>query len=229
MYGRRGVPALWDLDTLAAVVGETLDLSQTRSVGPDETIWVDDALPAGAAGLSEGEGWRWIGDNPLPVTGQQAHQSLTQAGTHQHYFYNASATLPVRPGDILFAHVYLDPSNPPREVMLQWNDGTWEHRAYWGENSIGWGVDGTTSRLHIGPLPPLGRWIRLEVAARQVGLEGRVLTGMAFTLFNGGATWDRAGSSPGVQVPMNGATNMLPALWLTDAFDFARATQPVGG
>jgi glucose/arabinose dehydrogenase len=35
--------------------------------------------------------------------------------------------------------------------------------------------------------------VRLEVPASLVGLEGQTLNGMAFTLFNGRATWDHAG------------------------------------
>jgi hypothetical protein len=89
----------------------------------------------------------------------------------------------------------LDPANVPSEVMLQWNDVSWEHRAYWGTNSIQWGVDGTASRRYMGPVPPAGQWVRLEVPADQVGLEGKVLVGMAFTLSDGRATWDRAGKA----------------------------------
>ena len=80
--------------------------------------------------------------------------------------------------------------------MLQWNDGTWEHRAYWGANQIGFGVDGTNSRRYMGTLPAAGQWVRLEVAASLVGLEGRSLNGMAFTLYGGRATWDHAGKRP---------------------------------
>ncbi|HXT49902.1 MAG TPA: Calx-beta domain-containing protein, partial [Thermoanaerobaculia bacterium] len=45
----------------------------------------------------------------------------------------------------------------------------------------------------MGPLPPAGQWVRLEVPASIVGLENRTLNGMAFTLFGGKATWDHAG------------------------------------
>ena len=86
--------------------------------------------------------------------------------------------------------------NVPREVVLQWNDGTWEHRAYWGENLIPWGVDGRISRWFAGPLPQPGQWVRLEVPARMVGLEGRDVNGMGFTLYDGQAAWDRAGVTP---------------------------------
>ncbi|HEV8630795.1 MAG TPA: Calx-beta domain-containing protein [Thermoanaerobaculia bacterium] len=77
--------------------------------------------------------------------------------------------------------------------MLQWYDGSWEHRAYWGANAIGFGVDGTNGRRFMGPLPATGQWVRLEVPASLVGLEGRTLNGMAFSLSQGRATWDHAG------------------------------------
>ena len=79
--------------------------------------------------------------------------------------------------------------------MLQWNDGSWEHRAYWGANLIPWGTDGTVSRRFMGALPAAGQWLRLAVPAAQLGLEGRTLNGMAFTLVGGRATWDHAGKT----------------------------------
>jgi hypothetical protein len=114
---------------------------------------------------------------------------------HQHYFTGASETLSISTGDFLYAWVYLDPLNPPSEVMLQWNDGSWEHRAYWGANQLGFGTDGTNSRRYMGPLPATDQWVRLQVPASAVGLEGHTLNGMAFTLFGGKATWDDAGKS----------------------------------
>ena len=168
-------------------------LSQVISSGTD-IVWVDDAVPGGAIIAGDGgDGWSWIASNPAPYSGSLAHQSVLAAGEHQHYFYNATATLAVAVGDSLFAYVYLDPANPPSEVMLQWNDGSWEHRAYWGANLINWGSDGTVSRRYMGTLPAAGQWVRLSVPATQVGLEGRTLNGMAYTLYGGRATWDYAG------------------------------------
>src|SRR6185437_8071555 len=160
------------------------------------TIWIEDAVPAGATIASDGgDSWNWINANPTPYSGALAHQASLAAGEHQHYFYNATTTLPVAVGDTLFAYVYLEPANPPSEVMLQWYDGTWEHRAYWGANLIGFGTDGTVSRRSMAALPATGQWVQLAVPASQVGLEGRTLSGMAFTLYNGRATWDYAGKT----------------------------------
>jgi len=184
----------------ASTVSAPITITVNAAGGGVEVAWVEDATPAGATLEGTGEGWVWISANPAPFSGGVAHQSAIAAGTHQHYFYNTPAAnqLAVGVGDTLFVYVYLDPANPPSEVMLQWNDGSageggWGHRAYWGTNSIGLGVEGTNSRRNMGALPPLGQWVRLEVPASLVGLEGRSLNGMAFTLYNGRATWDRAG------------------------------------
>ncbi|HEY1173672.1 MAG TPA: glycoside hydrolase family 9 protein [Verrucomicrobiae bacterium] len=160
------------------------------------TVWVDNAVPAGATSGSEGgDTWNWVSSNPAPYSGAVAHQSAIASGMHQHYFDWATATMTVNAGDKLFTYIYLDPANVPSEVMLQWNDGSWEHRAYWGANTITSGVNGTASRYYVGALPAAGQWVRLEVPASAVGLEGKTVRGMAFTLYGGRATWDYAGKS----------------------------------
>jgi hypothetical protein len=156
-----------------------------------DTIWVEDSTPAGATlSASGGDSWNWISSNPTPFSGSLASQSNIASGFHQHYFSGATTTLTVNTGDTLIAYVYLDPANPPSEVMLQWHDGNngWEHRAYWGANDIGLGTN-------MGSLPATGQWVRLEVPASSVGLEGSTLDGMAFSLFGGRATWDHAGKA----------------------------------
>ena len=60
------------------------------------TVWVEDTLPVGATPAADGDdSWNWISSNPLPYSGTLAHQSGVASGEHQHYFYNATATLSV--------------------------------------------------------------------------------------------------------------------------------------
>jgi RHS repeat-associated protein len=162
-----------------------------------DTTWVEDSLPAGAVPYPDTDGWNWAGSNPAPYAGSSAHQSRNLAGPHQHFFDGATATMKVGQGDALFAYVYLDPQAPPTEVMLQWDDGSgaWAHRAFWGADQIAYGAPGTTGPDHDyrGGLPASGQWVRLEVPASAVGLENVTVRGMAFTLYNGKATWDHAG------------------------------------
>ena len=162
---------------------------------PGGIIWVEDSTPVGAALASDGgDAWNWSGSSPAPYSGSQDQQSTAASGEHQHYFYNANQTMTVGSNDTLYAYVYLNPSNPPQEIMLQWNvGGSWEHRAYWGANDIGWGTDGTVSRQYMGALPATGGWIRLAVPASAVGLGGTTVSGMAFTLYGGQADFDQAG------------------------------------
>ena len=99
---------------------------------------------------------------------------------------------------MLFTYVYLDPDHIPAAILLQWYDGSgWEHRAYWGADRFSWGTIGTASRRFMGALPAAGQWARLEVPASQVDLEGMTLSGMAFDLWDGLATWDYSGKSTG--------------------------------
>lgn len=197
-YVYRGGQLLAAIDSPGAVRHFSLDhLGTPRAIttagNAEDSVWVEDGLPAGATPVPDSEPWAWVSASPPPFSGSLSHQSALLAGLHQHYFYGATSPMVVNAGDTLVAYVYLDPVNPPSEVMLQWNDGTWEHRAYWGANLIGWGVDGTASRRCMGALPAVGQWVRLEVAASAVGLEGRSVNGMAFTLYGGKATWDHAG------------------------------------
>ncbi|HXT11980.1 MAG TPA: glycoside hydrolase family 9 protein [Candidatus Angelobacter sp.] len=162
-------------------------------------VWVDDAAPAGCeAGADGGDpwSWNWVSSNPTPQSGQYAFQSAIVSGEHQYLFFNATATMAVPTGATLYAYIYLDPANPPSEVMLQWNDGSgWEHRAYWGGDSLTYGTDGTVSRHYMGPLPAAGQWVKLAIPASAVGAEGKTMSGMGFTLYGGRATWDDVGMS----------------------------------
>ena len=161
---------------------------------PVTTIWVDDTLPAGAVPVGQGgDSWTFVSSNPAPFSGSTAHQSAIIAGLHQHYFTGANPGFPISAGDILVAYVYIDPANVPSEIMLQWNAENYEHRAYWGANVISFGTDGTASRRFMGALPAAGQWVKLEVPASSVGLEGHTLNGLAFTLYGGRATWDASG------------------------------------
>jgi hypothetical protein len=97
-------------------------------------------------------------------------------------------------GDRLFAHVYLDPLNLPKAVMIQFNDGDWNQRAFWGEDQIEFGKKDSVERRQIGPLPEAGQWVRLEVDPAAVGLApGSRIRGLAFTQFEGQVYWDQAG------------------------------------
>ncbi|MBI1373560.1 MAG: DUF1553 domain-containing protein [Phycisphaera sp.] len=160
---------------------------------PTEMVWIDDDTPAGA-NLQGNTPWKFITKTDGPVFSGEKASTRTAKGLSQHFFTDAKEPLTLGKGDTLFAYVYLDPKDPPKEIMLQWNDGKWEHRAYWGGNVIPWGGDKSPSRLPMGELPKTGKWVRLEVDAQKVGLNpGAKVNGWAFTQHDGTVYWDKAG------------------------------------
>ena len=89
----------------------------------------------------------------------------------------------------------MDPNNPPETIQLQFNDGNWNHRAFWGANK-GHSVENKTDHTNfpMGGLPEKGKWVRIEVPAKTVGLSpGAKVNGWAFTQFGGTVHWDKAG------------------------------------
>jgi hypothetical protein len=173
-------------------------LSNAPAPSPKELVWVDDDFPPKAvAKVNDGnQSNKWVTAGHGPVFSGQ--RSLQRAGTniHQGFFEETSEPLTVSAGDRLFAHVYLDPTNAPKAVMLQYRVGDkWSKRANWGdEEVIDYGKKGTTERVQAGPLPEKGKWVRLEIEAARLGLRpGTRISGMAFTQHGGNAWWDKAG------------------------------------
>ncbi len=174
--------------------------TQPKAQTHADYIWLDDDAPAGAtlANTSGDAGWVWVTE---PVhTGKRA-MKRSGPGTHQHYFTGSPQTLHVGLGDHLFAYVYLDPKSPPKSIMLQYNTGQdragdqWEHRAFWGDDTIEYGKGKNAAAHHrIGDLPAPGQWARLEVNPADLGLPpNTIIHGMAFSQNEGVAYWDTAG------------------------------------
>ena len=170
-------------------------------------VWIANALPANAVTATEGgDTWNWVSASPTPHSGAFAFQSAAASGEHDMSFTGStgsmdddqstvglSGNMMVASGDTLFAWVYLDPANTPTEIMVSWYDGSsWNHRAYWGTDSITWGGE-----VKMGALPAAGGWVQLQVPAGTVGLGGDTVSGMDFAAYGGRVTWDAIGRSSG--------------------------------
>lgn len=199
----------------------------TAGEKPFEQSWIDDDLPAGAnaSGTGGAEAWSWVSKSEGPVfSGQRAHTQGGKGKQRQHLALGAEKPLRVGPEDVLFSYVYIDPKNPPREIMMQWNNGNWEHRAFWGEDVIKFGEANTPSRRYIGPMPKAGEWVRLEVPARQLGITSPVdFVGWSFDQQGGAVYWDKSGV---VKMPSNPNRepmgDVLWALFASPEFQYIR-------
>jgi hypothetical protein len=164
-------------------------------------VWIDDSLPSGAVTTTNNDSWNWVSSNPTPESGSLEFQTEVASGLHELSFTGATTSaMVVETGDTLFAWVYVNSANPPSEIMLNWYDGSsWEHRAYWGADTITYGTNGTAGRYYVGPIPAGGGWVKLSVPASAVGLEGLSVSGMDFSLYGGGVTWDAIGRASATQ------------------------------
>jgi len=168
----------------------------------DPDVWVDDTLPTGSTTM---EMWEW--DTTISYSGLKSHTDAGGDGTHGHYFIHADKTLSLSANDNIIQYVYLDPADPPSEVLLQFytDDGDGEHRAYWkysssdhigSESSINTGgQDGTKSLYYMGIITETGKWIRLKIPVSVIGLSENEIKGVAFVTYDGKACWDKTTKS----------------------------------
>ena len=170
-------------------------------------VWFENVLPKGHA--VEGR-WDWgpqekdLNPNAAPpkrgtdpTEWAKWHSHPAAPGLSYHLFHSAATSFEVHVGDVLFAEVFVEADQPAEELMLQFHDGlSWERRAFWGADKINVGQNETASRRRAGDLPKSGEWVRLEVPARELDLEGHSIRGVNFTQFSGKALWGRVGTLP---------------------------------
>jgi RHS repeat-associated protein len=176
-----------DTLTITTCSGWVADASPLGS----ETVWFDDTLPDPGMGV-----WGpWIWTTAQKTSGTQSHTSGPATGRLYTYFRHSPVVMrPLAESDMIVTHMLLDPCNPPQQIVLQFWDGiNFEHRAFWGNNVMQWGPEGTAAMYRIGDLPPAGRWVRVEVPAGLVGLVGANVSGMSFDYYDGQVWFDRTG------------------------------------
>ncbi len=161
----------------------------------EQLVWIDDEAPAGA-NLQGNSPWQFVEAPDHPVHSGKKSTVRTSDGDTltQHFFTGATDKLKIGENTRLFAYAYLDSENPPQTLQLQFNNGTWEHRATWGADKAFLAGRNDAANRQMGELPETGKWVRLEVDAEAVGLApGSELNGWAFTQFGGTVHWDTAG------------------------------------
>ena len=189
------------VDREAAIVkaigelAEDLDYSDPADLNPRppvqefENVWFEDAFPTGAQVNAPGPFFV-----NQPVKSGMKSLKVTGEGLIQTFYDKGAAPLSIPKEGTFFLHVFLDPNNPPEEIMIQFLTDTWNHRAIWGADLIDWGKRDSTERFSAGELPAIGKWVKLEFAASAVGLSpGHPINGFAFTVYGGSAYFDNMG------------------------------------
>ena len=160
-----------------------------------ETVWFEDAFPSGTKPQSTGHPLKLVKKGEGPVFSGNAALTRTVKDAGAQDFFNGGASFSVPKDGKFFVYCFLDPKDPPKQIMVQFHVGGWKNRATWGEQGkIGFGKPGTNENRRIGDLPKTGEWVRLEFDAAKIGLNPKTkVDGYAFTQFGGTVTWDRLG------------------------------------
>ncbi|MEX2579521.1 MAG: PSD1 and planctomycete cytochrome C domain-containing protein [Verrucomicrobiales bacterium] len=220
-FGKRGpqlaVPTEQDLENIERIESQLAEAKRERD-RPDPALaraarkWaaktrqaLAEDRPADYVYLEErGEknevdtkGWNFVNAKKGQVHRGGVARVQESAELIQHIGRAGKKPIEVSDGDVLFAYVWLDPKNPPRQLMLQFHhhEGGWSHRAWWGEDVIPYGK-GSNGPAHrrLGELPAAGEWVRLEVPVAEIGLgPGDRITELAYTQFGGRIYWDTVG------------------------------------
>ena len=160
-------------------------------VQTSEIVWFEDSFPPGVKAESAGAPTTFVTKDKGPVFSGGSALKRTAKGVEQDFF-SGGATFTIPPNGRISVECYIDPANPPKSVMLQFNVGGWNHRAVWGEEgAIPFGKVRTFEHTSLGALPEAGKWGKLEFPIEKIGLKpGMKVTGYAFTQFDGTVYWD---------------------------------------
>lgn len=167
---------------------------EMKSDAPRDYVYLSEQ---GGKNEVDTKGWKFVTAKDGKVHAGSFARKQESKELIQHIGNGSKKPLEISEGDTLFSYVWLDPENPPKQVMLQFHheENGWSHRAWWGEDLIPYGKGANNgSHWKAGDLPAVGEWVRLEVPIANLELKpGDKVSQLAFTQFGGLAYWDTAG------------------------------------
>lgn len=159
---------------------EPTDLPWERFDRPEALI--DGPFGLGTEAIGE---WLWFEDADAP--GGHSHTAAADGPPVHYALFETPQSLTV--GDNLVQYLWLDPNDPPAQLVLQLYDETLSaaHRISLGTDLLPFEDRGAFGFVAGGPLPQTGVWKRLRLPVAEIGMDGRRIAGIAFLTDGGGA------------------------------------------
>ena len=159
-----------------------------------EVVWAEDSDMPTPDNFDATRAGEWRSGADVPVAGGKRALRLEGAAERPIAFTAGDVNLIVRTEVKAFAHVYLDPANPPRAVSLEFVSEEKTKRMIWGDRAA-FGPEVARTAMRGGDLPAAGGYVRLEFTACESGVaEGKSYTGLRLAQSDGAAWWDRIGA-----------------------------------
>jgi hypothetical protein len=160
-----------------------------------EVVWAEDsdmATPTNV--MTPPTHGVWRGGADVPVAGGKRALRLDGRAERDIAFTAGDVNMIVRTEAKAFAHVFIDPANPPRAVSLEFISEEKTKRMIWGDRAA-FGPEIAKTAVRGGDLPAAGGYVRLELTACESGVaEGKSYTGVRLAQSDGAAWWDRIGA-----------------------------------
>ena len=163
----------------AASAGEPAGHVSGRS-----NLWISDKLPKGS--VLKGD-WQW--SDSVTQDGAKTHVQSAQVLTR--YSFRTSYKASIDGRSKIIQHVYLDPVNPPKGIMLRFFIGSDEDIVfYWeGMEEVFSELDEYITAWYMGLIPEKGSWALLEIDFKELDIAQSEIEGMEFIISNGRAWW----------------------------------------
>lgn len=131
--------------------------------------------------------WNWI-DDPN-VLGGRAH--LTEVDGPPVHAVRFESPIEVMRGENIIQYLWLDPENPPEQVVIQVYDDRYSaaHRLSLGTDVLYFEDTAAYGFVLGGPLPGSGSWTRVRIPVTEIGMDGQSVAGLAFYAAGGSAAF----------------------------------------
>ncbi len=175
-----GSASLQSTLTVVCITGST----PVPTFPPGQTIFVDDALPAGAVLVGS---MQWDQTQAASGTSSLVH---AYAGSGLYRTTIVGLSEPLSESDQLFVYARVADCAVPRQILVRARTTVGDVTAYWGDPI--WGV--TEGGMHMGAVPPNGSWLQLDVLLRGLETGGDVtLSEIELAHVDGQVWFDRIG------------------------------------
>jgi hypothetical protein len=160
---------------------DTVTVTIANEPAVPETVWIDDAFPAGATAYGV---FSWISTNPAPASGSLARRASSQ---HSYLVPWSAGILRFPSGKVLWQDIYIDPLDPPALVGVRLPGYAGWNTVYWGDRSRI-----PSYETWLGPMPERGGWH--QIAVPRYYLPPADVTFIMWITERGTAVWDRTGT-----------------------------------
>lgn len=182
-----------------------------------DTLFLDDALPAGAF-FQGGTAGNPMWDSTQSAAGTQSLRHMDSGDNYKYEGYVSGLNVPLYFGEKLVFYFLISECRPTREVKVNFTSAGGDMASvYWGESLVG----GESNAKNMGALPAAGQWHRVEIPLSDFPqLETRNLWRVTLMSYGGMVWFDGFAKNGTACVTPSAAAPTIPSgetTWIDDS------------